>query len=158
MFQRVISALARPLRSTWEEIRTAPTKCYVLIARDSGYSGTSWEYLTALNDPSYKGWTDVGNTRLSDSGSRPLFWMSLPGAPAADWPKIWKEHDHGGYDDTIDPFTMKKRPEALIEQARRDGLKEAVRALAVWHDGEQLVGVMRRPLAEVLKAIDDGEW
>lgn len=34
------------------------------------------------------------------------------------------------------------------------GYKAAVRAYAVWDDGEQLVGVMREPLHDVLTALD----
>lgn len=56
---------------------------YVLVARASGYSGVSIEYLTAQCNPEYKGWTDPSNTRLTDSGRDPAYWFDgdLPGLP-----------------------------------------------------------------------------
>jgi hypothetical protein len=65
----------------WQPIETAPTKQYILIARPSEYVTTPWEYITAINNPGYKGWTDVGNERLSDSGPKPLWWRPLPEPP-----------------------------------------------------------------------------
>lgn len=38
-----------------------------------------------------------------------------------------------------------------IEKAYRAGWAEGVRSYAIWSDGEQLVGVMHKPLAAVLK-------
>lgn len=38
-----------------------------------------------------------------------------------------------------------------------DGLRDAIRALAVYRNGEQLVGVMQRPLKTVLAEIDTYE-
>ena len=44
--------------------------------------------------------------------------------------------------------------EKIAVAAYRAGMKNGVREYAVWKDGEQLVGVMRRPLREVLGALD----
>jgi hypothetical protein len=54
-----------------------PQKIFLLVARPSGYSSTKYEYLTAQYDPSYKGWVDCSNTRLTDSGVDPSWWMDL---------------------------------------------------------------------------------
>lgn len=41
-----------------------------------------------------------------------------------------------------------------LAKAYREGYAAAVREYAVWSDGEQLVGTLRRPLAVVLKEIE----
>jgi len=43
-----------------------------------------------------------------------------------------------------------------VERARVDGWADGVREYAVWRDGSQLVGVMERPLADVLRAGPSG--
>lgn len=59
-----------------------PTGKYLEVLRRSGYTTTPFEVLTAQYDPSYKGWTDPGNTRLTDSGEDPIWWRELPEFPA----------------------------------------------------------------------------
>ena len=44
--------------------------------------------------------------------------------------------------------------EKIAVAAYRAGMKNGIREYAVWKDGEQLVGVMRRPLREVLAQVD----
>jgi hypothetical protein len=52
----------------------------------------------------------------------------------------------------------KIRPVFPLEQRRfREGYKDAVCNYAVWKDGEQLVGVMQRPLKQVLEEIDGND-
>jgi hypothetical protein len=46
----------------------------------------------------------------------------------------------------------------LAVAAYRAGLKKAAWWLAVHRDGQQLVGVTEKPLADVNAAIDRGEW
>ena len=46
--------------------------------------------------------------------------------------------------------------EMEVEMYKR-GYKDAVSNYAVWNDGEQLVGVMRRPLKTVLQEVDKAE-
>lgn len=65
----------------WLPVDSVPIGRYVLIARLSGYSGTKWDFLVAIFIPDYKGWTDAGNDRLSDSGEEPTFWAPLPEGP-----------------------------------------------------------------------------
>jgi len=66
----------------WNEVGPGtPKKTHLLVARPSGYLGIDWEYLTAEWDPTYKGWVDVGNCRLTDSGVDPQFWTHLPDPP-----------------------------------------------------------------------------
>jgi hypothetical protein len=38
-----------------------------------------------------------------------------------------------------------------------EGLKEGIRRYAIWKDGVQMVGVMQRPLSEVLREIKGNE-
>lgn len=45
--------------------------------------------------------------------------------------------------------------EREIVAAYRAGMKNGIREYAVWKDGARFVGVMRRPLREVLAAVDD---
>jgi len=40
----------------------------------------------------------------------------------------------------------------------RRGLKDMAEWLAVWRDGEQLVGVQAKPLPQVREEIDRGRW
>lgn len=47
--------------------------------------------------------------------------------------------------------------EAAISRAYREGFKSACRMLAIWNDGEQTVGVQRRPLQAVLDEVDKCE-
>ena len=65
----------------WQPIETVPRETYVLVARKSGMTTIKWEFITAIYDPDYKGWTDVDNCRLTESGDDPLFWMPLPESP-----------------------------------------------------------------------------
>lgn len=46
----------------------------------------------------------------------------------------------------------------LLERVYREGYKHAVENYAVWKDGEQFVGVLRRPLKKVLEEVDLGEF
>lgn len=43
----------------------------------------------------------------------------------------------------------------LAEEEYRDGYKQAVTNYAVWQNGEQFVGVKRRPLKAVLTEVDE---
>lgn len=45
---------------------------------------------------------------------------------------------------------------AALDKAHRRGWEEGVTDYAVWSNGEQLVGVMRRPLKKVLEDGPDG--
>ena len=54
--------------------------------------------------------------------------------------------DDGGAIDLVEAELLAVRREALVE-----GWAAGVRLYAVWKDGDQLVGVSRRPLAEVLE-------
>lgn len=49
---------------------------------------------------------------------------------------------------------MELLPSTAEIEAYYQGVRDAVRALAIWHDGEQYVGVQRRPLRAVLAEID----
>ena len=40
-----------------------------------------------------------------------------------------------------------------FEKGYRKGLEDAIRALAIWHDGAQYVGVSREPLKVVLERV-----
>lgn len=40
----------------------------------------------------------------------------------------------------------------------RDGLKRMAEWLAIWRNGEQLVGVQEKPLKQVYAEIDEGKW
>lgn len=64
--------------------RMPPKNKYVLVARKSGYNGIKYEFMTAQYDAHYKGWTEVSNTRLTDSGDDPCWWFDgeLPMLPA----------------------------------------------------------------------------
>ena len=42
----------------------------------------------------------------------------------------------------------------LVCHAIREGYKAAVADLAIWHDGNQHVGVLQEPLAKVLNEVD----
>ena len=44
--------------------------------------------------------------------------------------------------------------EKIAVAAYRAGMKNGIREYAVWKDGEQLVGIMRRPIREVFDALD----
>ena len=44
-----------------------------------------------------------------------------------------------------------------IEKAYRLGWEDGVRLYAIWDSGQQLVGVMRRPLSEVLRRGPDSD-
>jgi hypothetical protein len=46
------------------------------------------------------------------------------------------------------------RDDKAIVEAYRAGMKNGIREYAVWKDGAQLVGVMRRPLKDVLAQVD----
>jgi hypothetical protein len=55
-----------------------PIGVYVEALRLSGYTTIKFEVVTAKYDPDYKGWTDVGNNRLTDSGANPMFFRPFP--------------------------------------------------------------------------------
>lgn len=42
----------------------------------------------------------------------------------------------------------------VLEKIYKEGYKDAVRNYAVWNNGEQLVGVARKSLGEVLNEVD----
>ena len=44
--------------------------------------------------------------------------------------------------------------ELAIVDAYRAGLKKGILEYATWKDGQEVVGIMRRPLLEVLAAVD----
>ena len=54
-----------------------PENTFLLIRRASGMTNTPYEYLTAQFNPSYKGWSDVHNERLTDNVSFPTHWARL---------------------------------------------------------------------------------
>ena len=54
---------------------------YVLIKAPSGYTGLPYRYSEAKYNPDYKGWTDVANDRITDSGEDVTHWMPLPEPP-----------------------------------------------------------------------------
>ena len=66
----------------WQPIETAPEDVFLLVARESGMLTTPWEYMTAQNDPTYKGWVDPQVYRRTAGGDDPLYWAPLPEAPA----------------------------------------------------------------------------
>lgn len=51
-----------------------PDGQYVLTRRKSGYTGAEYEFITAKYMKDYKGWTTIGNDRLTDSGENPTHW------------------------------------------------------------------------------------
>lgn len=51
-----------------------PDGQYVLTRRKSGYTGAKFEFISAKYMKDYKGWTDIGNSRLTDSGENPTHW------------------------------------------------------------------------------------
>ena len=61
----------------WYEAKECkpPRGKYVLAARQSGYGNAPMlEYLTAKYMEDYKGWTMIGNDRVTDSGYDVEYW------------------------------------------------------------------------------------
>jgi hypothetical protein len=53
-----------------------------------------------------------------------------------------------------DKHNGQHKPLSPLTQHYRAGYKAAVRDYAVWHDGEQFVGVQHRPLKQVLEEVE----
>lgn len=45
----------------------------------------------------------------------------------------------------------------LVKQAYKEGYKDCLRKYAIWHDGEQYVGVQQRLLRNVMNEVDNLE-
>lgn len=43
-------------------------------------------------------------------------------------------------------------------QIFREGFKQGVEMFAIWKDGDQLVGAMRRPIKEIYREVDGGAF
>jgi hypothetical protein len=41
-----------------------------------------------------------------------------------------------------------------VQVAYKEGIKEGIRRYAIWVQGEQVVGVLKKPLKEVLAEVD----
>lgn len=75
MFYEAIKIQLLKLTSVKDNL--PPDGVYVMTRRRSGYTTTQHEFMTAKFMADYKGWTDVGNTRLLDSGEDPTHWRFL---------------------------------------------------------------------------------
>lgn len=64
----------------WQPIETAPHNAYVLIAKESGYVGTPWDYRVGMFTAGWHDrWDDVAGDIIEPE---PLFWAPLPEPPA----------------------------------------------------------------------------
>jgi hypothetical protein len=64
----------------------------------------------------------------------------------------------------LEQYFMESRPiesqEAVLkalEDSYREGYADAITNYAVWHDGKQTVGVMARPLKEVIEEVREAK-
>lgn len=68
------SIMGEAVKLTPVSDKMPPDGQYVLTRRKSGYTGAEYEFITAKYMKDYKGWTTIGNDRLTDSGENPTHW------------------------------------------------------------------------------------